>query len=288
MSGQQKQIVLTATVVAVIALIIGLGAFYLQPRLSGNGSSSGTLSSTTSSSRNSTSPTSTTTSITGSLSSTSTRTGNYTSILLSTSTTSYDVQQCNSLTQMMMGGAQPVYIPYNGTLDVCVQFYYYNSNPYVGSGIPESFNLRNETKIYSFSSSGYQMDSSTNFSISIIPSTSNNVSIGGISNESEGFLVMYEITPKANTNGTYVLDFGQYLYAGGSTAYNCGQDYTIISGNGLPNYSLSDHICHGIGTGIAWSNSSGGSSSGITNVPYQTLLAKVLGATNSANPSATP
>ena len=71
--------------------------------------------------------------------------------------------------------------------------------------------------------------SRSNFTLS---SSVNSIAFGGTNNLGEGANVVYTITPKQGINGTYGFSFG-WLYP---SMENCGEDFLLAIGNGLPNY----------------------------------------------------
>jgi len=147
------------------------------------------------------------------------------------------------------------------TLHVCVEFYYYSGPAHPG---PMAVNLTDQIAI-----SNKIRDASSNFTRSFI--TGNNASgtiqIGGPSNENEGYLAMYSITPKVFPGvpygGTYTMDFlanlaPQFLSYGNSpytivtsingTATNvaigvmgCAYEFYLVFGSGLPDYESVGH-----------------------------------------------
>jgi hypothetical protein len=78
-------------------------------------------------------------------------------------------------------------------------------------------------------------DAMSNFTVLAQPS---NFTIGGPSNESEGITVEYLITANPNSNGTYIMNFGWLLgsYGQQPVIVNCLEEFSLIVGNGIPNY----------------------------------------------------
>ena len=115
---------------------------------------------------------------------------------------------------------------------LCVKFYYYGEEP---ANINTTAQLQikgisNSTTI--FQGQGYfAFDGSSNFTISASPA---NITIGGPSNENEGTMVIYTITAKPGASGTYAMDLGWIA----PEIVNCGVEFTLVSGDGSPNYTF--------------------------------------------------
>jgi hypothetical protein len=137
-------------------------------------------------------------------------------------------------------------IPPGQSLDLCVRFYAYSKTPMVLS-------LSNQI----FISGAHQEDALSNFTVSYAtaaPPGASPIEIGGPSNESEGFLMMITITPKTGpgflSGGTYEMNFYADLAMSGLGSGNtvgsiqgpievegCPYEFSIVFGNGVPNYS---------------------------------------------------
>ena len=153
----------------------------------------------------------------------------------------------------------------NSSATLCVEFYYYGSQA-------KTFSPIGQLSITGFPSSGSAFDASSNFTVT---SSVSNLTIGGPSNENEGSLVIYTITPKANSSGTYLLNLGWVLVPPPTNVLDCGMEFLLISGNGNPSYTNLTSLCITM------------TSIGTLPYPYYTgtLFAKVVGAANSTTPS---
>jgi hypothetical protein len=126
-----------------------------------------------------------------------------------------------------------------------VRFYAYSKTPLVLS-------LTNEILI----SGAHQEDALSNFTVSYTtaaPPGASSIQTGGPSNESEGFLMMIGITPKAGpgflSGGTYEMNFYADIslsefagialsdVGGLSNIMGCPYEFSIVFGDGMPNYS---------------------------------------------------
>ena len=152
----------------------------------------------------------------------------------------------NASSQLMPDCAEaslhPVYgadgnitLPAGKTLNLCVQLYYY-SRP--GSG-PATVNLTSFASLESLFDS-HLHSALTNFTMTyktaLGAGTPSSVQLGGPSNEDEGFLVEYQITPKPGiTNGAYGLNLGADE-PNPNGVEGCTTDFLVVLGNGVPNY----------------------------------------------------
>jgi hypothetical protein len=152
----------------------------------------------------------------------------------------------------------------NSSATLCVEFYYYGSQA-------KTFSTIGQLSITGFPSSGSMFDASLNFTVT---SSVSNLTIGGASNENEGSLVIYTITPKANSSGTYLLNLGWLAVGQAPNVLDCGMEFLLVSGNGNPSYTNLTSMCITM------------ASIGTLPYPYYTgtLFAKVVGATNSTTP----
>ncbi len=117
------------------------------------------------------------------------------------------------------------HIPQNGTLVLYVKYWYYNPN----STLSLNFTLGKAIDQIT-GSEGLEAtaDAAGNFTIS---SNAASIIFGGPDNLSEGTLVVYRIHPIAG-DGTYEFNMGiTYPSMEGCETY-----FTIVIGNGLPNY----------------------------------------------------
>jgi hypothetical protein len=190
MSGYGKQIILTVSIAVVIAVGLGLGVYYTLPQLGRTNSS--TTSSTTGS---------------GSTSNT-------------TSVTTPNLGPCSTSYQ----GGGSFYVNESSNLDLCVEFYYYNS------GSPINVIPTDQLTIQAYNSSLDARNAISNFTVTASPS---NFQIGGSSNENEGIAVEYQIHANAISNGTYVLNLGWLL----PQQQECTFEFSLVVGNGIPNYT---------------------------------------------------
>ncbi|MDA4136464.1 MAG: hypothetical protein OK449_05660 [Thaumarchaeota archaeon] len=157
-----------------------------------------------------------------------------------TSTTS------NTSASLLPGCTQPVARPTYGanitlspgqTLNFCVELYYYSAT---GSP-PATVDLASFASLESLFDS-HLHSALANFTMTYStaqgPSTPASVQIGGPSNENEGFLVEYQITPKLGiTNGAYGLNLAAYEGPSpGGALEMCTTDFLIVLGDGVPNY----------------------------------------------------
>jgi hypothetical protein len=128
-------------------------------------------------------------------------------------------------------------LPAGQTLNFCVQLYYYSSTADAG---PATVNLTRFASLESLF--GSQLHTAlTNFTITYATAqgteTPSSVHIGGPSNENEGFLVEYQITPKPGiTNGAYGLNLEADEPNPSGGVEGCTTDFLIVLGNGVPNY----------------------------------------------------
>ena len=125
----------------------------------------------------------------------------------------------NTSASLLPGCAQPMTRPIYGanitlspnqTLNFCVELYYYSAT---GSP-PATVDLASFVSLESLFDS-HLHSALTNFTMTYStaqgPSTPASVQIGGPSNENEGFLVEYQVTPKPGiTNGAYGLNLAAY------------------------------------------------------------------------------
>ena len=75
-------------------------------------------------------------------------------------------------------------------------------------------------------------NSNSNFTIEAYPSS---FTIAGPTNKSEGQIVIYTITAKPNSSGSYMLDVAARLYP---QFLLCSGSFNLFVGNGLPDYSF--------------------------------------------------
>jgi hypothetical protein len=163
----------------------------------------------------------------------------------SSSTSLSAIPMCDSALSQPKVGDELV-IPPGQSLDICVRFYAYSKTPLVLS-------LTNQILI----SGVHQDDALSNFTVSYTtaaPQGTSSVQIGGPSNESEGFLMMISITPKTGpgflSGGTYEMNFYADLAMSGPGSGNtvgsiqgpievegCPYEFSIVFGNGVPNYT---------------------------------------------------
>ena len=141
-----------------------------------------------------------------------------------------------------------------------MEFYYYGSQT-------KTFSPLGQLTVTGSSEAG-TFDADSNFTVT---SSVSNLTIGGSSSENEGALVIYTITPKADSSGTYLLNLGWLAVGQAPNVLNCGMEFLLVSGNGKPNYTSNfTSLCITM------------TSTGTLPYPYYagTLFAKVVGSTN--------
>lgn len=170
----------------------------------------------------------------------------------------------NNSTGPLSGCAQAAFTPVNGygsnitlaagqTLNFCLQLYYY-STP--GSA-PATVNLTSLASLESLFDSSLH-SALTNFTMTHTtwttgPEALNSIQLGGPSNDNEGFVVVYQITPKPGiTSGAYGLNLAADEPNPNGGVEGCTTDFLIVLGNGVPNY---DNV--GSCVGITASQSAG-------------------------------
>lgn len=122
-----------------------------------------------------------------------------------------------------------IYAEQNSTAHLCVRYYYYNSTA------TETLNLDQQLYFSEFNDAKI-LSASSNFTVGESPRT---VTLGGPANVNEGVLVVYSITPKLNSNGSYMLTIPGWLYPSFEA---CQPTLHIVVGNGQPDY-LRDSGC---------------------------------------------
>jgi len=151
----------------------------------------------------------------------------------------------NTSASLLRGCAQPVAHPTYGanitlspgqTLNFCVELYYYSATGSPPATVDPASFVSLESLFDSHLHSAL-----TNFTMTYStaqgPSTPASVQIGGLSNENEGFLVEYQVTPKPGiTNGAYGLNLAAYEPSSGGALEMCTTDFLIVLGDGVPNY----------------------------------------------------
>jgi len=154
----------------------------------------------------------------------------------------------NNSTGLISGCGQAGFTPVNGygsnitlaagqTLNLCLQLYYY-STP---GGAPATVNLTSFASLESLFDS-HLHSALTNFTMTYTtwttgPGTLQSVQVGGPSNDNEGFVVVYRITPKPGvTSGAYGLNLGADEPNPDGGVEGCTTDFLIVLGNGVPNY----------------------------------------------------
>ncbi|MGH2639254.1 MAG: hypothetical protein ACRDF4_08260, partial [Rhabdochlamydiaceae bacterium] len=159
---------------------------------------------------------------------------------------------------------------------LCVRFYYYGKEPMTINTTSQLQIKGMENNQTAFQGQGNRaFDGSSNFTITSTPA---NVTIGGPSNVGEGTLVVYGIVGKLGMNGTYALDLGWI----GPEIQNCGVEFNLVSGNGIPDYTF-ENGCIAMSTSSSTGGVSGNSNTTTDMNPYPSGLVVVVpaGATNS-------
>lgn len=144
---------------------------------------------------------------------------------------------------------------------LCVQIYYYNQTSTL------TLNPLNEVSILGMKTypngTNAVFNARSNFTMTSSAAT---ITIGGQENQNEGAAVIFSITPNQGTSGKFGLNLGWLLP--GKT--QCNEEFVLLVGNGLPDYTYST-LCSMISGG------SGGSAS----YPSGYIFTEITGATNS-------
>ncbi len=153
----------------------------------------------------------------------------------------------DALSSKCIGAGNSSVLRLNGIIDsgetgagLCVRYYYYGTK-----NQSVTFNTTAMIEIISagpvVNALGYrsEQNANSNFSITAYPSQ---ISIGGSTNESEGAMVIYSITPNAISNGTYAWNIG-WVVTPEEQILNCNPEFLLISGNGIPNLSAVNGVC---------------------------------------------
>ena len=132
--------------------------------------------------------------------------------------------------------ASSFHLSEKSTLTICVRFFYYGNLTKINSSqiMQVTANNANHTDF---------TNEDENFTVIGNPST---FQIGGASNLNEGLVVTYQIQAHPNSQGSYMFSSLQWLVPSNA---ECGPDYVLIVGNGIPDYVL-------FGTCIGMTNSS--------------------------------
>ncbi|MDG7007903.1 MAG: hypothetical protein JRN06_06635 [Nitrososphaerota archaeon] len=116
-------------------------------------------------------------------------------------------------------------------LVICAEFYYYpDTNTTMEVDPLDYISITGVKSVPGGTSSNFSANS--DFSITSTPET---VAIGGIPNTNEGTPVLFTITARGGVSGIYNLNFGWLL----PESVNCGHEFSLVSGNGQPDYSFS-------------------------------------------------
>ena len=131
--------------------------------------------------------------------------------------------------------------PVISTLVLCVKFYYFDQ--YNAQVFQSASQLLIQGK--SPSASGFNATSQPAI-----------FSIGGPTNESEGIIVVYQISSMNRSNGAWLLNFGWLTdNATGSPEFmNCDTEYGLMLGNGQPSYYPADDMCMGYPSATTFPN----------------------------------
>lgn len=123
------------------------------------------------------------------------------------------------------GDGEVFHIPTNGSLILYVRYYYYNPN----STLALDFGPLGQVVA---DITGYGLyGTSANYNFTIRPNATS-ITIGGPDNLNEGTLVQFSISPNKGINGTYEMQLGISI----PSQEICVTDFTIVIGNGVPNY----------------------------------------------------